>query len=256
MLPPNVAALPPVADFCDLQVYDLAIMLPPNVATPQCLLQTISICPCMISPLCRRRALGPFRLLQNPAIFCFHACAYTPVHNLFIIWPSIVAALLSASDSCIPIHNLSIILPPSIGALPPVAEPCNILLSRPCAERCGPFACYRLLLSPPASIVHHIFRKVSLLRRPCLPMGGNLPFRGETVHVKSWSKRSSKLSKFSLLLTRPSVTEVASSFTRLRSSSTCPTRTCIMVVGARLGAHIGTLRVPRFQVLDGREILG
>jgi hypothetical protein len=32
MLSPNVAALPPVADSCDLPVHDLAIMLPPHFA--------------------------------------------------------------------------------------------------------------------------------------------------------------------------------------------------------------------------------
>jgi hypothetical protein len=43
MLPPNVAVLPPVEDSCNLPVHDLAIMLPPNVAAFQ-LLQGVSIC--------------------------------------------------------------------------------------------------------------------------------------------------------------------------------------------------------------------
>jgi hypothetical protein len=85
---------------------------------------------------------------------------------------------------------------------------------------------------------------------------GNLPFRDETVHEKSWLKRSAKLSKSSLLLTRPSITKVASSFTRSSSSWTCPTITYTMVVGTRPVAHIETLRVPCFEVLIGRDNSG
>jgi hypothetical protein len=48
MLPPNIAALSPVADSCDLPFHDLAIMLPPNIAALSPVADSCDLCPSMI----------------------------------------------------------------------------------------------------------------------------------------------------------------------------------------------------------------
>jgi hypothetical protein len=73
-LPLSVAALPPVADSCDLPVHDLAIMLPLSVA-----------------------ALPPVA----------DSCDL-PVHDLAIMLPLSVAALPPVADACdLPVHDLA-----------------------------------------------------------------------------------------------------------------------------------------------------
>jgi hypothetical protein len=81
MLSPTIAALPPVADSCDLLFHDLAIMLPPNIA-----------------------ALPPVA----------DSCGL-PVHDLAIM----LSPNIAGADSCnLPIHDLVIMLPPNIAAIP------------------------------------------------------------------------------------------------------------------------------------------
>jgi hypothetical protein len=84
MLPPNVAAHPPVADSCHLSVNDIVIILPLKIA-----------------------ALPPFA----------DSC-HLPVNDIAIMLPRNVAALPLDADSSTPVHVPTIMLPPNIAALP------------------------------------------------------------------------------------------------------------------------------------------
>jgi hypothetical protein len=93
MLPPKVAALPPVVDSCGLPVHDIAIMLPPKVA-----------------------ALSPVA----------DSCGL-PVHDLAIMSQPNVAVLPSLADSCgLRVHNLAIMSQPNVAALSAVADFCGL----------------------------------------------------------------------------------------------------------------------------------
>jgi hypothetical protein len=96
-LPLSVAALPPVADSCDLPVHDLAIMLSLSVA-----------------------ALPPVA----------DSCDL-PVHDLAIMLPLSVAALPPVADACdLPVHDLALVVPLSIAAFPPVEAPRDLTVNR------------------------------------------------------------------------------------------------------------------------------